>query len=107
YFNVDLIIRGADLMDSSLAQLYLADTLQLDSFKQNSFLHHPLLLSGEGLKLSKSLGAGSLESMRKSGKTTRDIYSMISMEAGFPFVASNYMELTQLYLQNASASTEE
>lgn len=104
YFKVDLIVRGADLFDSSLAQLCLADALQLHPFKACGFFHHPLLLSEEGRKLSKSQGDGSLQSMRTSGKTASDIYELLSIQAGFPFAASNYMELTRLYLQSAGIS---
>lgn len=107
YYKVDLIVRGADLFDSSLAQLYLADALQLDSFKQSSFLHHPLLLSGEGHKLSKSQGAGSLQSMRTAGKTASDIYVLLSQAAGLPEEATNYKELTSLYLQSVAISQED
>src|SRR5690606_25356638 len=42
-FGVDLIVRGADLWASTLAQCYLAQCLGYHQFNTSAFLHHPLL----------------------------------------------------------------
>lgn len=58
-----LIVRGADLFDSSLRQLYLAHCLDLRSFTAVRFIHHELLLDPRQQKLSKSAGnSGGFES---------------------------------------------
>lgn len=56
HFGVTHIVRGADLLHSSVAQCYLLQLLGAspDSWR---FYHHPLLLDTSGEKLSKSAGA--------------------------------------------------
>jgi glutamyl/glutaminyl-tRNA synthetase len=56
HFEVDLIVRGEDLWESTLAQLYLAESLGKFSFKNTVFLHHKLIIGNNGQKLSKSAG---------------------------------------------------
>ncbi|CAD5270763.1 MULTISPECIES: glutamate--tRNA ligase family protein [unclassified Imperialibacter] len=53
YFGVNMIARGEDLFESSVAQLYLAEKLGLRAFSQAEFFHHALIMD-EGRKLSKS-----------------------------------------------------
>ncbi len=53
HFGVNLIVRGDDLRESSIAQLYLAEKLGLNSFSKTEFFHHPLIMD-QGKKLSKS-----------------------------------------------------
>lgn len=93
-FNVDLIVRGEDLWPSTLAQLYLASLLKRDVFSDCSFHHHPLLLSSEGHKLSKSAGSVSIRHFRKEGLTSADVYSSISKMLGLP-EARNRRELAE------------
>lgn len=50
------IVRGNDLYESSLVQLYIAQVLGLTAFNNIRFEHHPLLTSPDGRKLSKSAG---------------------------------------------------
>lgn len=66
-YGCTFIVRGDDLLPSTACQLFLADRLGLDTFKQVRFLHHPLINDPDGRKLSKSEGASSLRSMRESG----------------------------------------
>jgi glutamyl/glutaminyl-tRNA synthetase len=65
--GIDLVARGADLLPSSGAQAWLAESIGARSFRNAAFLHHPLLLSAEGGKLSKSAGSESLRSWRMRG----------------------------------------
>ena len=59
--QVNLIVRGADLLPSSAAQLYLAPFLGADDFTRAVFVHHDLVTGSDGEKLSKStLRAGPL-----------------------------------------------
>ncbi|RYZ53604.1 MAG: tRNA glutamyl-Q synthetase [Chitinophagaceae bacterium] len=57
HFGIDLVVRGADLWPSTLAQLYLASLLGEKGFSETTFYHHPLLQDARGHKLSKSAGA--------------------------------------------------
>jgi len=50
------VVRGQDLYESSLVQLYIAQVLGLTAFNNIRFEHHPLLTSPDGRKLSKSAG---------------------------------------------------
>jgi glutamyl/glutaminyl-tRNA synthetase len=59
HFGIDLIVRGEDLWESTLAQLYLARTLGWNDFLETTFIHHGLLRDEAGGKLSKSAGAAS------------------------------------------------
>lgn len=92
HFNIDLIVRGEDLWPSTLAQLYLASVLKKDAFQKCTFHHHPLLLSPEGRKLSKSAGSVSIRHYRKEGLVAADVYSSISRMLGLP-EARNRKEL--------------
>lgn len=63
--NVDVVIRGADLLESTGRQLALARLLGRES--PPVFLHHPLVRREGGLKLSKSDGDTGLRDLRRSG----------------------------------------
>lgn len=77
HFGVDLIIRGQDLRDSTLAQLYLATLLDEKDFLRTAFFHHPLIESAPGQKLSKSAGDTSIQYLRRAGMTKGDVLKMI------------------------------
>jgi glutamyl/glutaminyl-tRNA synthetase len=66
HMNINLIVRGEDLLASTATQLYLAELLQLHSFKDAMFYHHPLLTGSNGEKLSKSAGSFSIKEYRKT-----------------------------------------
>lgn len=61
------IVRGMDLLPSTLCQLHLAERLGLDAFLRARFVHHPLIADASGSKLSKSEGAEALKTMREAG----------------------------------------
>jgi glutamyl-tRNA synthetase len=82
HLGIDLIIRGEDLHNSSIAQLYLATELDLSNFPEASFYHHPLILDANGKKLSKSAGDTSIQYLRKS-KTKQEILDMIKLPEEF------------------------
>jgi glutamyl-tRNA synthetase len=65
HFGITDVVRGADLEGSTQAQRFLAECLGARQFLNIHFLHHPLLLDGQGEKLSKSAGASSLKAMRE------------------------------------------
>lgn len=73
HFGIDLIVRGADLWPSTLAQLFLAKCLGESRFLDVAFYHHPLLLLPDGTKLSKSAGATSIRHLRQTGHSRQDL----------------------------------
>ena len=78
FFGIDLIVRGNDLWNSTLAQLYLSSLIGENSFKDATFYHHALMEGPDGNKLSKSAGDTSVQFLRKEGKTPADIYTAIA-----------------------------
>jgi glutamyl/glutaminyl-tRNA synthetase len=79
HFDVDLVVRGEDLYESTLAQAYLTSVLQAEEFKNITFHHHPLLAAASGEKLSKSAGDTSVSYLRGQGKKPGDIFTAISL----------------------------
>ena len=83
-FDINFIVRGKDLWDSTLSQLYLAYLLDHATFLNTTFWHHPLIRDEKGEKLSKSKGAGSLQSWRRSGQTPEKIYNWVIQHLALP-----------------------
>lgn len=100
-FGITHIVRGEDLLASTAAQLYLANLLDIKKFKQMNFLHHPLIKTKAGDKLSKSAGDTSVKAMRNNGftvmailKQTIKLYGIKNCEA------ENAHELLQFIIAN-------
>lgn len=64
-FGTNTIVRGEDLLSSTVAQLYLATLIGIDTFQEARFYHHPLLKDARGQKLSKSADSDSLKAIRE------------------------------------------
>jgi len=77
HFGVDLIVRGKDLWQSTLAQLGLAAQLNLPAFASVCFVHHNLIKEEGGEKLSKSAGSTSIQYLRKQGINAEALYNSI------------------------------
>jgi glutamyl-tRNA synthetase len=105
YYNTDLIVRGQDLWDSTLAQLYLARFIPGTSFSQNIFYHHPLLTGDAGRKLSKSGGDTSIRYLRNEGKRAEEIYSLIEDKTCLPN-AQDYRQLAAPVIERALSGNE-
>lgn len=75
-FGIDLVVRGADLLNPTAIQLYLAGLLGLESFSKALFLHHPLVLDTSGAKRSKSHGAYSLLAAREAGEGPEQVLGL-------------------------------
>jgi glutamyl-tRNA synthetase len=97
YFKVDLVVRGEDLQNSTLAQLYLAGVLGAGAFSGSVFHHHVLLRSGNE-KLSKSAGDTSIQELRKQGKKPGEIWQMAATMAGMREDATDWSALGELAL---------
>ncbi len=105
FFSVDYIVRGADLLPSTAAQLYLSERLGLGAFLHTECYHHSLLLDESGAKLSKSKGAGSLRGWREGGKKAAGLFEKASDILGLPDYASGPEDLLNLlvaFAQNKS-----
>lgn len=55
-WHVDLIVRGADLVDATCLQRHLSSLLPGSGFHEARVVHHPLVTNEGGQKLSKSAG---------------------------------------------------
>ncbi|OHX67575.1 glutamate--tRNA ligase family protein [Flammeovirga pacifica] len=73
--GIDFIVRGEDLVESTAAQIFLGNKLELNNFEEVEFLHHPLLVDEKGEKISKSTGSDSIKSLREQGMTPEEVYS--------------------------------
>lgn len=82
HFGITHVIRGADLEDSTAAQLFLAECLGRPDFSRIAFLHHPLLKDEGGIKLSKSAGASALRHWRETGRTPAPVFQQAGLWLG-------------------------
>jgi len=82
HFGIDFIVRGQDLWESTLVQLYLASLLGETHFLNTTFYHHPLLLDEAERKLSKSAGDTSVHYLRQHGYDAEMIYALLGKKFG-------------------------
>jgi glutamyl-tRNA synthetase len=64
--QINCIVRGTDLIPSSLFQILLSQKLGFDTFSDIRFLHHGLVMDSEGRKLSKSQASAPVKDLTKS-----------------------------------------
>ncbi|NML37273.1 tRNA glutamyl-Q synthetase [Chitinophaga sp. G-6-1-13] len=100
YFGIDLVVRGEDLWDSTLAQLYLAQLAGMDRFCDTTFYHHTLLMEAPEKKLSKSDGATAVRYLRKEGKAKADVFAAIAGMLGIREQAPDWETLGALLLDH-------
>ena len=94
FFEVDLVVRGADLLPSTIFQQALADCLGgVCGFKSAGFIHHPVLTAPDGHKLSKSAGSGSIVQMRKEGYSRSEIMQRLAGMAGIEQTVDSWEDL--------------
>lgn len=80
--GMTFIVRGADLLTSTAAQVFLAERLGVSAFTRTTFLHHPLLLESHDKKLSKSHHSLSLKAMRENGTSPDEVLATITTLLG-------------------------
>jgi glutamyl-tRNA synthetase len=89
HFGINLIVRGEDLLDSSMIQLHLAEKMGYSDFSQNIFWHHPLIGENSGRKLSKSQlhqdNPWSLHHFREAGFDRQKVFKLCSDLLGWNF----------------------
>lgn len=96
HFGVDLVVRGADLWPSTLAQLYLSNLIGASYFFDTTFVHHGLLLDAAGFKMSKSAGATSVYQLRKWGKSRAEVYQMLAGLCGIKEPVHDWQSMAAL-----------
>ncbi|TAE25383.1 MAG: tRNA glutamyl-Q synthetase [Candidatus Kapaibacterium sp.] len=95
--GINFIVRGQDLLPSSVVQQALARHLGYEHFLRVAFLHHPLLLDGASQKLSKSKGADSLKAMRENAQTPHEIYQSVALFCGISAPIRTITELLNAF----------
>jgi glutamyl-tRNA synthetase len=97
--GVNLIVRGADLLESTLIQRALArkltDRFAAERFSRIRFYHHPLLSGPGGEKLSKSRGSDSLRTLYPRAESAARLYQNLSPSLGFPASKTSLQEFYQ------------
>lgn len=95
YFGINFIVRGKDLWESTLSQLYLANVLRQDDFSDCRFFHHSLLRDDNGEKMSKSAGSNALRTWREEGRPPSFLYQLAAPLLGLQLGISDGQELVQ------------
>lgn len=98
--GVGLVVRGMDLLHSTSRQIALANALGRK--EPPLFLHHGLLLSPEGKKLSKREKAAGIRSERDAGKSAETLLGEVCKDAGLipRFEPMSVQEAVQLSRQS-------
>ena len=78
--EIDLIVRGQDLLDSTGRQIYLARLLGRGT--PAVFAHHPLIMKSATQKLSKSDRDTGVRDLRDSGWTRSQVLGQAAFLAG-------------------------
>ena len=78
--DVDEVVRGADLLDSTPRQRWLAERLGLTA--PAGYAHVPLLLGDDGARLAKRHGAVTLADRLALGETLADVRATLAASVG-------------------------
>ncbi|WP_022824314.1 glutamyl-Q tRNA(Asp) synthetase [Hymenobacter norwichensis] len=98
--GVTLVVRGLDLLPSTAAQLWLAGQLPgTESFRQTQFLHHGLLLTEDGHKLSKATQAGQERGIAAEAAHPRVVYAAVARLLELPKAAGESLGALQAAMQ--------
>lgn len=80
--GIDLVIRGADLLDATPAQIQLGRLLGRATPPR--FLHHPLIRRADGRKLSKADGATAVRELLRAGVSPAAVRDEAGLAVGLP-----------------------
>jgi glutamyl-tRNA synthetase/glutamyl-Q tRNA(Asp) synthetase len=78
--DVDLVVRGEDLLPSTGLQIALAGLLGRST--PPGFAHHPLIMKRSGQKLSKSDGDTGIRELRAAGWRAEDVIGAAAYQVG-------------------------
>lgn len=78
--DVDLVIRGEDILFSTARQIQLFQTLEAPV---PQYLHHPLICDDAGKKLSKRQRSESITQLREAGASPEEIIGRAVFAGGF------------------------
>jgi len=70
--GIDLVARGADLLDATPAQIRLGRLL--GRAEPPAFAHHPLIRNPDGSKLSKATNAAAVAALLDAGRSPDDLF---------------------------------
>lgn len=91
-----LIVRGADLLPSTAAQLFLVTQLPATAdFAQTKFVHHALLPGPGGQKLSKSQQQPLDRGILGAASSPRPVYAAVAELLALPKAAGESLEALQ------------
>jgi glutamyl-tRNA synthetase len=93
-FGVNLVVRGVDLLESSIAQVALSHSLENNNYATAVHFHHPLITDQAGNKLSKSEGAESLHTLIKNGYTPSQLLTLLAQRCGINHPVSHWTDFT-------------
>jgi len=77
--QIDDVVRGADLVDSTARQIQLIDAL---GGERPAYAHVPLVVNARGEKLSKRDDATTLRSLREAGVTPEQVTGYLAFSLG-------------------------
>jgi glutamyl-tRNA synthetase len=80
--GITQVVRGDDLLSSTPRQLALMEALGADAASLPSYLHVPLVLSAQGVRLSKRFGSTSLATLRAQGVTPERVVGLLAHSLG-------------------------
>lgn len=95
--HVNFIVRGADLLPSTLFQIHLTEQLGYTSFSSIIFCHHSLLKDTAGNKLSKSAGSIAVKNL-----SSEEILAQFCQWLSWPENAQHTGELLRMAQQGLS-----
>lgn len=78
--DVDLIVRGRDLLHATAAQIRLGRILGREA--EATFAHHPLIRRPDGRKLSKADADTSVRELRAAGRTAEELIGAAAAAVG-------------------------
>lgn len=94
--RITRVIRGADLLSSTGRQIQMARMLGRAELPR--FLHHPLVTTPSGEKLSKAAGDTGIRELRAAGVSAEDVIGLAAAAVGLiprprPMAATNVADL--------------
>lgn len=78
--DVDLVVRGEDLLDATASQIRLGRLLGRE--EPPAFAHHPLVMSDDRSKLSKADGATAIGDLLEAGRTPANLFGEAAWRVG-------------------------